>query len=150
MKKRSRGIWVVLFGLPLLLILPVARLGSAMVHTGTIDVRVTEKGEDGTSIGARIPAIVVPIAFHIAPDDILDEIRCEMGGEAAWTLDVVRAAVDELSGVPDCTLVEVRTPTEIVTVEIRSGKMEVQVDTPDEAITASVPLRSLSAFANAI
>ena len=148
MRKRSRGLWAILFGIPVLLILPVALIGSAVYQTGTIEFRVLEKHDGGVSVGGSIPAIIVPIAMHLAPHEILDEIHCELDGEAEWVLDVLQVSLEELSRIPDCVLVDVRSDDEIVTIEKRSGKLEVNVDTPDEVISISVPIGALTAIAD--
>jgi hypothetical protein len=149
MKKRSRGLWVVLFGVPALLLLPVALIGSAVHQQGTIEFRVHEK-HDGLSVGGKVPAILVPIAMRCAPSDVRSEIRCELDGEAAWALEAAQAAIRELSGIPDGILVDVRTSTEVVTIRKKDGNLVIDIDTPDEKVAASVPLRSLAALADAI
>ena len=150
MKKRSRGLWAILFGLPALLAVPVVLIGSSVYQAGTIEVRVVEKSRDGVAIGATIPAIAVPLALRLAPAGVMDEFRSELGSDGRWAMDVARAVAEELSAIPDGVLVDVRTRTEIVTVEKRDGKIELNVDTPGETVRASVPLRAVSALVDAI
>jgi hypothetical protein len=150
--KRSRMLWAVLFGLPALLVLPVVLIGSSLDLGGDIAFRVIEKGPGGTSVGGHVPAALVPVVMHCAPHDVLAEIRAEVGNDrdATRALDMMCAVVDELSRVPDGVLVEVRTEEEIISIEKRGGSLHVDIDTPDEVVQASVPLRTIRSVARAI
>ncbi len=150
MQKRSRGLWAILIGIPVLLALPVVLIGAAVHQTGTIEFRVLEKHDGGTSIGGSIPAVILPIAAHIAPHHILNEIHAELDEEAEWALDVMQATLEELSGIPDCVLVDVRDGNDIIQIEKRDGKLELTVDTPDEAVSVSMPIGALAAIADVL
>lgn len=141
--KRSRSLWLILFGVPLLLIVPVVLIGSSMWNSGMIHVQVHEKCGGGTSFGAHVPAAIVPVALQFAPDEVWDEIRSELGSEAPQAVPILRAALRELSRCPDGVLVDVQSRDEIVSIEKKRGAIEIYVDTPDEVVRISVPLGSV-------
>ena len=83
----------ILFGLPLLLVAPILLIGSQVYQGGIISVDVLEKGPDGSSVSARVPGAVVPVAMMFMPSQVRTEIQCEMGEEMDWAFDVARAAI---------------------------------------------------------
>jgi hypothetical protein len=149
-RRKPRTLFVILFGLPLLLITPLVLVGSSVYHSGTIEVRVVDKTGEGCCVGAHVPAVVVPLALRLAPGHVLDEIRGELDEEAIMGLEIARAVLEELSRAPDGVLIDVRTRTELVAIEKRDGKLRVYVDTPDEVVQASIPLGTLKEVVRAI
>ena len=150
MKTKSRSLFVIVFVVPLLLLLPVALIGSSVYRAGSIEFSVQEKHPGGCSISGKVPAILVPAALHLAPSCALEEARAEIRCELGDAFEIVRAAARELSRCPDGVLVEVRSACELVTVEKRNGRLEVHVDTPDEVVHAAVPLDTVRSFFAAI
>jgi hypothetical protein len=150
MKSKSRSLFVILFGVPILFVLPVAMLGASVFHAGSIDIEVYEKYPNGSSIEATLPAAVIPIALRFIPNEVLEEVRCEVGAEAPYALDVVRAAIREISRCPDGVFVDVQSADEVVVIEKIDGKMQVLVDTPGEMVRISVPLHTVSSFVSVI
>ena len=140
--KRSRTLWLILFGVPLLLVTPVVLIGSSLRTSGMIRVQVHEKNE-GCSFRMNVPAAIVPVALSIAPNEIWAEIHHEMGRDGRRALPIARAALRELSNCPDGVLVDVRSRDEIVTIEKRNGTVQILVDTPDEVVRVSVPLKTV-------
>jgi hypothetical protein len=149
MPSKPRTLFAILFGVPILLFIPVWVIGSSVYQAGTIEFSVHEKGPNGCQISGSIPAAVVS-AIHLAPHSALDEIRHEMHCEIGDATKIVEAALNELSRCPDGVLVDVRTDTEVVTIEKRNGSIRVDVDTPGEKVQASVPLSAMRSFISAI
>ena len=141
MPSKPRTLFAILFGVPILLFIPVWVIGSSVYQAGTIEFSVHEKGPNGCQISGSIPAAVV---------SALDEIRHEMHCEIGDATKIVEAALNELSRCPDGVLVDVRTDTEVVTIEKRNGSIRVDVDTPGEKVQASVPLSAMRSFISAI
>ena len=140
--KKKNSLWVILFGLPALLILPFALIGSNVYSTGMIDVEVLEKSPNGTSIGIHVPAMAVPAALHLMPHVTIDEVCMEMDGEARQALAILDEVADELTRVPDGVFVEVIDGGDYVTIEKTNGKIVIFVDTPQERVNISVPVRT--------
>jgi hypothetical protein len=141
--KRKGGLWVVLFGIPALLVLPIAIVGSGVYAPGTIDVQVVEKGSGGTSVGLHVPAMIVPAALHLLPECTVDDIRVELDDEARQALRIAGAIMEKLEECPDGVFVDVQDATDVVTIEKRNGQIHVYVDTPDETVRCSMPIGTL-------
>jgi len=139
-RKSSRKLFGILFGLPLILIVPVALVGSSVYHAGVIEVDVREKGEYGSSIRLTVQGAVVPLALRFIPECHIDGVRCELGEDARMALELGEAAVRTLGQAPDGVYVDVRTRDEVITVEKRRGSFEVHVYTPDETVRLKIPV----------
>ena len=144
MKSRQRTLFAILFGVPFLLLVPVWLVGSSVHKAGSIEFSVLEKGPHGCHVSGKVPAIIVPVAMHLAPDVVIQDACGEVRHEMGQALEIARAAARELARCPDGVLVDIRTRSEVVTVEKRNGRIEVTVDTPNEAVHAALPLRTLS------
>jgi hypothetical protein len=138
-----------LFGVPILLLVPAWILVSR-IPQGAIEFAVQEKGPHGCSVTGSVPAILGPAAVHLASGSCMEEIRREIRCELGDAVEIVEAAIRELSRCPDGVLVDVRTATETVTVEKRDGRLWVDVDTPEENVRAVVPLEVVRSFVAAI
>jgi hypothetical protein len=149
MRAKPGALFAILFGIPILLLVPAWILVSR-IPLGSIEFEVREKGLHGCRVSGSVPAMLVPAAVHLAPgcamDDIRREIRCELGDG----VEIVEAALRELARCPDGVLVDVRTATEVVKVEKRDGHLRVDVDTPSETVRAVVPLEVVRSFVSAI
>lgn len=141
--KRKGGLWVVLFGIPALLVLPVAIIGSGIYAPGTIDVQVVEKGGGGTSLGLHVPAMIVPAALRLLPECTIDDIRVDLDDEARQALRIAGAVMEKLEECPDGVFVDVQDATDVVTIEKRNGQILVYVDTPDETVRCSMPIGTI-------
>jgi len=140
-KTGSKKLFAILFGIPILLVAPMALLGASVVRNGVVNVEVLEKGEHGTSVEVKIPGAVVPVAMHFLPECVVNDVRCEMDEEARAALAVARGALRALGRSPDGVYVDVRSRDEIVRVEKSGNDLRVYVDTPDEVIRVSIPIR---------
>lgn len=104
---------------------------------GFINVNVNEHSRrDNRHIHVIAPALLVPIAVRLVPDDKLarasDQIRP--------FLPTIRAALDGLGDAPDLTLVEVNDADEFVQVAKVGGSIVVDIADRDETVHVSVPL----------
>ncbi len=139
MTPRTKTLFAILFGIPLLMAASCAAGIIAVQRAGKIEVSIHEKG-GGADIGISAPAILIPVAIHLA------KASCPFPGAFAWHdhADIPAGLVGDLlvalEGSPDGVLVEMRTDDEVVLVEKRAGKLLVDIDTPDDTIRAAVPL----------
>jgi len=113
--------------------------GAAFISAGTVYVSVREKGPDGFSISLPVPVNLASSALSFIPEDELEEIRAEIG---PW-MPVVDAVLAELARCADGTLVEVESDSETVSIVKRGGKLVIDVDTRDETVHLSVPIRGV-------
>jgi len=143
MKKSNRMLWTILFGVPVLVVIPLALAGSSIYSSGSIDVNVVDKSGCGSNVGIHVPALLVPAAAHLMPQVTVDDLRMEMGPEAEQALASATAVMGELERMPDGVLVDVMDSTDIVTIEKRAGKLHVYVDTPDETVKLEIPVRAV-------
>ncbi len=113
--------------------------GAAFISAGTVYVSVQEKGSDGFSISIPIPVNLASTALSFIPEEELEGIRAEIG---PW-MPVIEVVLAELARCPDGPLVEVENAHETVTIVKRGGKLVIDVDTRDETVHVSVPIRGV-------
>jgi hypothetical protein len=111
--------------------------GGLAFSEGAIHVRVIEKRPDGTHLSLLVPATLVPLGMHFAPQDRL----AEAGRNLKPWAPTVNAAVEGLEDCADGTLVEVTSSDQHVSVMKSGGSLVVDVDDPQETVHVSVPLR---------
>lgn len=140
-RPRTGVLFAIVFGLPILLALPIGLFGAKIYQTGTLAVHVVEKGVDGTRVDVVAPAAILPMAAAVVPfcridgESVDPEIRAAMHD----AVDILTAMRDA----PDGVYVDVRTRTEMVRIEKRGGIVEIEVDTPEELVRTSIPLEAV-------
>ena len=149
MRSKSLALFAILFGAPILLLVPVW-IFVPRLPFGSIEFDVREKGPHGCQVSGSVPAILVPAAMHLAPRCAMDDIRREIRAELGDGVEIFEVAIRELAKCPDGVLVDVRTATEVVKVEKQDGRLRVHVDTPCETVRAVVPLEAVRSFVSAI
>ena len=113
--------------------------GAAFISAGTVYVSVQEKGSDGFNISIPLPVNLASAVLRFIPEQELEEIRAEIG---PW-MPVVEVVLAELARCPDGPLIEVENDRETVTIVKRGGKLVIDVDTRDETVHVSVPIRGV-------
>ncbi len=146
MKTKTRTLYAIIFGLPVLLAIGLGLAGATLYHSGTFHLEVCEKHADGASVGIHVPATAAHAVALLLPR----MIQAEIPAEAREHLHLARAALEALSRCPDGVFLEVESDEEIVLIEKRDGKILIQVDTPDEAVRASFPVRSATSLLSVI
>jgi hypothetical protein len=138
-------LFVILFGIPLVMAAFTAASIAMISRAGTLEVSIHQKGCGG-HIGMRLPAAILPAAMAIASVSIPRDAECESHsismGQREVPCDVLAAALAELPHCPDGVLVEIRTREEVVLVEKRAGRLIARIDTPDETVSAAIPLHA--------
>lgn len=135
---RQRGIST----LGSILIAGVAGLvtATAIMDWVVVDVRTPEP--ENMRIVVPFPLILADVATAFIPD----EARSEMAvpEEVRAQRDVVMAALRGLEDLPECTLVEVRTPEERVNIRAKNRSIVVDVVADGDTVHCSLPVKALS------
>lgn len=114
--------------------------GAVLFSEGAITVNVKEKKADGHRVFVLAPAAVVPWAIALAPEK---HVRFDqLPEEARAMLPALAGAADKLEEMDDFVLVEVQSPREQVKVEKKDGSIVVNVDSENETVYVTVPLRA--------
>jgi hypothetical protein len=111
--------------------------GSFVLSQGMIRVSVDEHRSGGDHIHLMVPGAIVPAALAFVP---AREIGRHMPLEARRHLPVVQAALQELSRLPDCTLVEVDSRDEHVRIRIQDGRVVIDVNDGEDEVHVTMPL----------
>jgi hypothetical protein len=107
---------------------------------GVVNVKVIEKQPRGFHIHVIAPALLAPIAVHLAPQRAL----AQAAREIQPNMPAIRAALDGLRDSDDVVLVEVEEPGERVEVAKSRGSIIVDVDDSAETVHVSAPIRAIS------
>lgn len=133
--RRERGLTTASALLGLLGVSVLAGAG-VVYQYGAVTVYVEEKKPGGDRVRLWIPGVLAPVALKLVP---AEELR--LPPEARQWMPALRAAGEELARVEDFTLVEVREPGEHVTIVKRHGALIIDVESADETVHISLPLR---------
>jgi hypothetical protein len=113
--------------------------GAYTFHEGVIRVDVDEYRDGGSHVHFWVPAAAVPMAMHFAP-----QRKLMHGAEHAREfLPVARAIVREMKKYPDAEFVEVTDATQHVRVRTHDGKLQIDVDAPDQKVHLLCPLSTI-------
>ena len=113
--------------------------GAYTFHEGVIRVEVDEYRSGGSHVHLWVPAAAVPMAMHFVPGEHLRHAS-EQAREA---LPVLHAIVKELKKYPDADFVEVVDHEQHVHVRTLGGKLQIDVDAPDERVHVLCPLSAI-------
>ncbi len=113
--------------------------GAYTFHEGVIRVDVDEYRDGGSHVHFWVPAAAVPMAMHFTP-----QRKLMHGAEhARQFLPVARAIVLEMKKYPDADFVEVTDATQHVRIRTHNGKLQIDVDAPDEKVHVLCPLSTI-------
>jgi hypothetical protein len=108
---------------------------------GVVNLRVVEKKPQGVHIHVIAPAMLAPIAVHLAPRRAL----ANAARQIQPNMRAIRAALDGLRDSDDVVLVEVNEPGQHVVEVVKSGgSIVVEVDDAGETVHVSAPIRAIS------
>ncbi len=128
----------------LIFLMPIFAFGAAVAATGTVTVRVHERGADGVNLFIPVPALLLDLAVFAAPRLMPEQALAEARAEIAPFRAGLEALAEELEDCPSGVLVEVQTPTEHIRVSKDWRSFEVEVDSDDADVRVSVPARLAS------
>jgi len=107
---------------------------------GLVQVKVIEKQPQGVHIRMFAPAMLAPMAMHLAPRQSLAEATREIHPY----LPVIRATMESLRQADDVVFVQVEGPGEHVKVQKLGGSIIVDVDDPDATVHVTAPIRAIA------
>jgi hypothetical protein len=113
--------------------------GAYTFHEGVIRVDVDEHRAGGSHIHMWVPAAVVPMTMHFVPRHHLRDAA----GHAREFLPLGHALVKELKRFPDTDFVEVKDDDQHVQIRTHGGKLQIDVDAPDQNVHLLVPLSTI-------
>jgi hypothetical protein len=113
--------------------------GAYTMREGVIRVDVDEFRSGGTHVHMWVPAAAVPMAMHLVPDKHWHHAS-EQAREAIPILHVV---VKELKKFPDSDFVEVTDRDQHIRIRTHDGKLQIDVDAPDEKVHVLCPLSTI-------
>ncbi len=111
---------------------------------GVVNVKVIEKQPQGVHIHVIAPAILAPIAVHLAPRSAL----AQAAREIQPYMPMICAALDGLQDSDDVVIVEAKGPGEHVEVAKSGGSIIVDLDDASETVHLSTPIRAISSTVN--
>lgn len=140
MKPQGRNLFLILFGVPLLIAAPLVFLGAQVMREGMMEVHIVDRSGPAETFDLRLPAALVPAAAGIVRTCGVTCDDRRIDPEAREVLHAAAGILDALRNGPDGVLVQVRSRDEIVHVEKRGSMLEVHVDSPDELVHVKLPL----------
>jgi len=108
-------------------------------HEGVIRVDVDEYRSGGSHVHFWVPATVVGLGMHVAPQHAMEKAA----RQAREVLPALRIGAKELRNYPDAVLVEVTQAEQHVRVATEHGKLRVDVDGNDEKVHVVLPLETI-------
>src|SRR6266403_3839851 len=106
---------------------------------GVIKIDVDEHRAGGSHVHFWVPATAVPMAMHFVPGKHMRHAS-EQAREA---LPVLHAFVKELKKYPDAEFVEIDDNAQHVRVRTHAGKLQIDVDAPDQKVHVLCPLSAI-------
>jgi hypothetical protein len=113
--------------------------GAYTMREGVIRVDVDEYRNGGSHVHMWVPAAAVPMAMHLVPREHMRHVS-EQAREA---MPILHALVKELKKYPDAEFVEVDESDQHVRIRTHEGKLQIDVDTPDEKVHVLCPLSTI-------
>jgi hypothetical protein len=113
--------------------------GAYTMREGVIRVDVDEYRVGGSHVHLWFPAAAVPMAMHFVPSKHMRHVS-EQAREA---LPVIHAIVKELKKYPDADFLEVVDRDQHVRMRTRGGKLQIDVDAPDQKVHVLCPLSAI-------
>jgi hypothetical protein len=113
--------------------------GAYTMREGVIRIDVDEYRSGGSHVHMWVPAAAVPMAMHLVPDKhwrhATDHVREAM--------PILRAFAKELKKYPDAEFVQVDDGNQHVRVRTVGGRLQIDVDAPDEKVHVLCPLSTI-------
>lgn len=144
MAARFKSVLVVLAGGVALLVGTLVAAGVLAAGTGLVRIYVLEKKPGGDHVNLMIPAALVPLGMKLLPAKERQRAAAQL---EPW-LPAIEAASRQLARVPDAVLVEVESRDERVSIRKLGGALVIDVDSPQESVHLSVPLKLFAAVAS--
>jgi hypothetical protein len=109
------------------------------MREGVIRVDVDEFRSGGSHVHMWVPAAAIPMAMHFIPD----KHWRHASDHARDAMPILRAVAKELKKYPDAEFVEIDDHSQHVRVRTAGGRIQIDVDTPDEKVHVLCPLSTI-------
>ena len=113
--------------------------GAYTMRQGVIRVDVDEFRSGGSHVHMWVPAAAIPMAMHLVPD----KHWRHASDHAREAMPILRAVVKELKKYPDSDFVQVDDGNQHVRVRTVGGRLQIDVDAPDEKVHVLCPLSTI-------
>jgi hypothetical protein len=113
--------------------------GAYTMREGVIRVDIDEYHAGGSHVHLWVPAAAVPMVMHFVPSK---QMRCA-SEEAREALPILHAFVKELKKYPDTQFVEIEDSDQHVRIRTHQGKLQIDVDAPDQKVHVLCPLSTI-------
>jgi hypothetical protein len=113
--------------------------GAYTMREGVIRVDVDEFRSGGSHVHMWVPAAAVPMAMHLVPD----KHWRHTSEQAREAMLILHAMVKELKRFPDADFVEVMDHEQHIRIRTHDGRLQIDVDTPDEKVHVLCPLSTI-------
>jgi hypothetical protein len=117
----------------------IALAGAYTMREGVIRIDVDEYHAGGSHVHMWVPAAAVPMAMHFVPAEHMRHVSYQ----AREAMPILHAIVKELKKYPDAEFVDVDDHDEHVRVRTHGGKLQVDVDAPDQKVHVLCPLSTI-------
>src|SRR5579863_1272525 len=113
--------------------------GAYTFREGTIRVDVDEFRTDGAHVHFWVPAAAVPMALHFVPKR---HMAHNMHQLQEW-MPTVHTFLKELQKYPNSEFVDVKDAEQHVHIGTQNGKLQIDVDSPDEKVHILCPVETI-------
>ena len=113
--------------------------GAYTFRQGVLRVDVDEARHNGSHVHFWMPAAVIPMAFHLVPKE---QMR-RAGEQAGKWMPLAHAISKELEKYPNVDFVEIQDGDQHVLVRTHNGKLQIDVDAPDEHVHVLCPIATI-------
>jgi len=113
--------------------------GAYTMREGVIRVDVDEYRSGGSHVHMWVPAAAIPMVMHFVPEKCLHNAT----RQAREAMPILHALVKELKKYPDAEFVEIDDKSEHVRMRTLGGKLQIDVDTPNEKVHVLCPLSTI-------
>jgi hypothetical protein len=118
--------------------------GAYTMREGLIRIDVDEFRSGGSHVHMWVPAAAVPMAMHFVPSKHMRHAS----QQAREALPILHAFVKELRKYPDADFVEIDDNNQHVRMRTHGGKLQIDVDAPDEKVHVLCPLSTIEDVAS--
>ena len=113
--------------------------GVYTMREGVIRIDVDEFRSGGSHVHVWVPAAAVPMAMHFVPSKHMRHAS----QQAREALPILHVFVKELRKYPDADFVEIDDNNQHVRMRTHGGKLQIDVDAPDEKVHVLCPLSTI-------
>ncbi len=110
-------------------------------QTGIAVINVHDKVH-GKHVFVPVPVGLMNFGLNMIPGEMLSQVTNDLGPHRK----IVQALANELENMPDTDFVEVQGRNQHVLVSKNGGNLIIDVQTPEETVYVSVPIRSTSSI----